>query len=360
MKIRESDLLKDSNNFDFIRILAAILVLIGHSPILFKNQNFSFDPLLKIFGYPAHLLGLFIFFIISGFLITKSWETKKNTFEFIISRIVRIFPALLFTIVCTTFILGPLFTTHSLVEYFQSEITYKQLLNLTLFRVYYELPGVFEFNPYNYAVNGSIWSLAYEFTCYLLILFWGYGQLFKSKWIGLSVFIVTVVLLTMFKNDFVKNTPIIPLLGLNTDRMIEFLIVFFTGSIFYQFRKIIFFNWIGYLLITILVIAARMYQLPLIFNTIIIAYLTFGIVFSKKIKLNRIGKYGDFSYGFYLFAFPIQQMIAYLFPKDTNLLILVIISILLTFVAAIISWNFIEKPSLKLKNRILKLGIQPK
>ncbi len=354
MKIQESDLLKDSNNFDFVRILAATFVLIGHSPVLFKNQPFSFDPFVKIVGYPAHLLGLFIFFIISGFLITKSWETKRSVFDFIISRMVRIFPALLFTIAITTFILGPLLTTYSLTDYFKSEETYKHLLNISLYRIFYILPGVFEFNPYNNAVNGSIWSLAYEFTCYLMTIILGYIRFFKRKWINLSVYLFVLILFLIYDIDLEKCNYLIPLFGLQLHKFLQLYILFFSGSIFYQFRSSISFNWKTYLLILCFLILARFNHFSFVPNSIILTFLIFALVFSKKNKLNRFGKYGDFSYGIYLFAFPIQQAIAYLAPKETNLWLLIILSLLFTFIASIVCWNLIEKPSMKLKNKFLK------
>ena len=357
MKIQESNSLRGSNNFDFVRVLAAILVLVGHSPALFKNKPFYYDPLIKIIGYPAHAIGLYIFFIISGFLITKSWESKKNTFEFIVSRILRIFPALLFTLICTTFILGPLLTSYHLSDYLTSKETYKHLLNITLFRIYYELPGVFGSNPYNNAVNGSIWSLSYEFTCYLLLILFGYFHFLKNKWFSLSIYVLAVILISFYKSEIELSYPTIPFLGINMDKMIEFFILFFSGSFFYLFRNYLTFNWITYSFIISLIIITRVFQIPFIFNSIIFSFLIFSLVFSRRINLNKFGKYGDFSYGIYLFAFPIQQIIAQFFTTEFNLLLLILISTLFTFIASFICWNLVEKPTLKLKKRILNLKI---
>src|SRR5688572_20698102 len=158
----ESELLsRSSNNFDFIRISASVFVLIGHSSDVLYNKHLSFDPAKWLFGFSLQSFGVLIFFIISGFLVTKSFEFKSTWPRFLIGRILRIFPALIVVVLLSVFVLGPMITTYSIEDYFENHFTFQYLQNMTLYRMYYYLPGVFESNPVAGSVNASLWTLPY-------------------------------------------------------------------------------------------------------------------------------------------------------------------------------------------------------
>jgi len=153
-----------SNIYDFIRSVAAVLVLAGHAYVITGNT-----PVPRVFGVPIETLGLYMFFGLSGFLIASSWRRSQNVITFLVNRCLRIFPALWVTVGVTVFILGPALTRASGSDYFASGTTWSYLLNGALVGVY-KLPGVFEDGRATDAVNGSLWTLGVEFTCYLLVL----------------------------------------------------------------------------------------------------------------------------------------------------------------------------------------------
>ena len=151
-----------TNNFDFVRFAAAFFVIYGHCNILF-----GYSPPL-ILGMNISSIGVTIFFSLSGFLVTDSWERQPRLTSFFIKRSLRIFPALIVVTLLTTFVLGPLMTRDVLSEYLRNPQTWDYLRNALLY-ISYSLPGVFAENIYKDAVNGSLWSLPPEFFCYICV-----------------------------------------------------------------------------------------------------------------------------------------------------------------------------------------------
>jgi peptidoglycan/LPS O-acetylase OafA/YrhL len=150
------------NNLDFLRLGAALLVIIGHQYVLF-----GFDPP-ALLDAGIDTWGLRIFFVISGWLISQSWDRDRHLIRFTLRRGLRIIPALVVLILLTVFIFGPVLTKNSLASYLDNPRTYEYLKNCALYIVYY-LPGVFETNPLKYAVNGSLWSLPSEVAMYCTV-----------------------------------------------------------------------------------------------------------------------------------------------------------------------------------------------
>ncbi|MEW9673274.1 hypothetical protein [Ammoniphilus sp. 3BR4] len=99
------------------------------------------------------------FFVISGFLITQSFDRNPVLKNYLLSRMLRIFPGLIFAVLISTFILGPLVTSLPLNDYLKHPQTYNYMQGILLFLVQYVLPGVFEDNIYKHAVNGSICTI---------------------------------------------------------------------------------------------------------------------------------------------------------------------------------------------------------
>lgn len=173
------------NNFDFLRFLAATLVIVSHS---FPLTGFREIAVLHntLGGH-----GVFIFFLISGFLITRSYLASNNVFLFFKARLLRIFPALIVVILLTIFVLGPAVTSIPLDQYFANKSTYQMLNNILLHSISYKLPGVFEQNPYKYSVNGSLWTLKYEFTFYIFVAVLGVLTILKRKEIIILLFVLS-------------------------------------------------------------------------------------------------------------------------------------------------------------------------
>ncbi|MFZ3590399.1 acyltransferase family protein [Bacillus sp. DJP31] len=326
------------NNLDIIRFIAASLVLFSHAYPLTTGNNGS-EPF-AIFTKGQMTFGEFavsIFFVISGFLITQSFERSKDPIYYIKARTLRIFPGLVFCVLLSTFIVGPILTDLSLIDYFKNRETYDYLKTITLYWVQYDLPGVFESNIWPGAVNGSLWTLWYEFFFYIVVVVLGVTRLLDKRFVLLCFFLSTVLY-------FLGKG------GLYTDLFRYFS----AGMVFYLFRSQIKLNgWLALVSFVTLLLTAQLGYFVYSF-TIFGAYLLFYLAFETRLRMHNFGKFGDFSYGIYIYAFPVQQVVVYLFNDQITPLGNFLFSFPITLIFAILSWYAIEKRALKYKNFTFK------
>ena len=335
--------LRTANNITLLRLLAAFFVLITHSFDLTNNFNNEF--LRKLTGQAISFskLGLIIFFFLSGFLITQSLVTSNNLKQFIWKRFLRIYPALIILILLTVFLLGPLFTTLSIKEYFSSGQTWSYLFGTTLVRLRFVLPGVFD----GEGVNGSLWTLPVEFRLYLLLALLSLIGLIKRRVLYFTfVFIFIAFAIFVLTHNFQGKSVyyLAPYLSWG--------MYFLTGSfVFFIKDKLIPDYKILILLLIFWYVLRNVTIASTVSELICFSYFTLWLSFKTPVVFSDFFKRNDFSYSMYLYTYPIQQMIIDKNPGVTPLLL-----ILLTSVALIpccwLSWNFVEKPSLKLKNRL--------
>jgi len=159
---------RDDNRFDILRLLAAWLVLFSHCYPL--GGRASSEPLTRTAGIDTlGGVGVAIFFVLSGYLVTLSLERSPHLLEFARRRILRIYPALMTICLLSVVLLGPLLTTLPQTTYWHQRLTWSYLLTASAWIIQFPLPGVFADNPLPSAVNGSRWSPPYEITCYLVL-----------------------------------------------------------------------------------------------------------------------------------------------------------------------------------------------
>lgn len=332
------------NNFTLFRIFFAWLVLYGHSYAIQKSTGIS-DPLSQIFQGSTWIGSLAVngFFAISGFLVCASL-IKRGLYNYIISRIIRIYPALIVCVLLSIFVLGPTLTSLSLVEYFKHSDTFKYFANATLYLPnQWNLPGVFE-NNHTRTINGSLWSLPLEARCYFLLAVAGAFGLLIQKQIA-NFIILSIILFGFF---FPNSIPVIPALKLSITTSLYFIL----GVAFYINRKHILLNY-KIAIFCILLIANSFGEEWFVFVfPIPFIYLIFYFVYCVK-TIDEDSKVGDFSYGVYIYAWPVQNTIASFFPDLTPLLNTVF-STVIVFPLALVSWHYIEKPILKLKSKLIK------
>src|SRR5262249_52667866 len=157
------------NNFNLFRMLAATAVLISHAYALSLGSATA-EPFVTTLDISMGGLAVMSFFAISGFFISQSFDRKRSLMDFCVARILRIYPGLLLVLLLTVFVLGPALTTSSITKYFSDPGTFTYVpRNLSLKFLQYDLPGVFQNNPYSSAINGSLWTLFYEVACYGLV-----------------------------------------------------------------------------------------------------------------------------------------------------------------------------------------------
>lgn len=342
-----------NNNFDFLRFFAASMVVFTHSFGLIPAGS-KIEPLTYISQGHASMGGIAvaIFFVISGFLITMSYENTAGNREFLLKRSLRIFPGLAVLVLFSMFVLGPIFSAYPLAAYFSDIRTYTYLNNLFLFQLQAELPGVFINNPLPSVVNGSLWTLWYEFVCYLCVLGLGMAGLLRWK----------VILLLLGVGLFISinwaNVPVIwkinnylSLLRWQ-DEYIELLSYFFCGALIYLLRdRIPIAPVIAVLAFILLLLALRTDAFKPVF-ALAGSYLIIYLAFSRWLPLGNFSKRGDFSYGIYIYAYPVQQAVSQLMAPNLGWVGNFTISYPIILLCAIASWHWIESPTLAMKKRL--------
>jgi peptidoglycan/LPS O-acetylase OafA/YrhL len=323
------------NNFNLLRFIFAGMVIISHAAEL-KDGNRSNELLTRAFGTISFgELAVDSFFIISGYLITKSWIESPNFFKYLRSRVLRIYPGFIFASLICAFILGPLVSRQA---YF-SEFNYFDYVKSLIFLKPPKIPGVFDGSFYP-EINGSMGTIFYEFTCYVLVLVFGLFGIYKRK---IFIPLLCLALATFY---FLNEINAIELI--KTQKYLRLGMVFFAGSCFYLYDKII--PWkliyaIGAILIATMFLFNK--GLAEIFIGIFWSYAI--LYFAKNAKeLSAINKIPDFSFGLYLYAWPITKIIYWYFP-NTGAYTCMIFTTVISIISGILSWYLIEKPFLKLK-----------
>lgn len=328
------------NNFNFIRLIAAWLVLFGHSFQFLGIPEPHFMSFL-----PLGPLGVCIFFTISGFLVTKSWESDPHLLRFFMRRSLRIFPGLIVCILLTIFVLGPVISSLPAAEYFSHPNTLFYLNNIILYPIY-SLPGVFEHNTIPHAVNGSLWSLPVEFMAYVALAATAF--VFRSKWAYVALAILVCALAYFWAG---KRTEMFVFYGSDLRQLCFYGTFFAIGSVIAAFNLQRHFTITLVTLAIVLIICMERFTAELIIMMrflLPIAVIGFGIASSPLIS--KLTSSGDYSYGIYIYAFPVQQTIVHLYP-DIGISNYILICTVVTLLLSIASWHLIEQHALRLKPR---------
>lgn len=339
-----SELSQDrDNNLNLIRMLAAWGVLVSHAYPLTQGPE-AVEPLRNILGMTLGSTSVLIFFTISGFLITQSFDRSSSTYRWMAARALRILPGLAIVILLTVFVLGPVVTKISLAQYFSDPATYNYIWrNLTLLKLQYELPGVFLQNPFGPAINGSLWTLVHEVACYFGVLLAGLLGLISSR------IRLTLVLIVYFCALIgIAETEISSTLPDKLNAFLELSFPFAIGVGFYAWREKIRLNWataVMLTMITTLMANTDMFKLGVI---VTLCYWVFLLGYVPKGVLLKYNHLGDFSYGTYIYAFPVQQLLMHV-NGEMSVMSNIVLSTLITIGLAILSWRYVEEPALRLK-----------
>jgi peptidoglycan/LPS O-acetylase OafA/YrhL len=346
------------NNFNLIRFVAAYLVLVSHCFPLYDGSGKD-EPLKMLVGMSFGAMAVDLFFITSGFLIANSLFYRKSLSNFIKARVLRIYPGLVVSLIFCVFVLGAFFTTMPIQRYLTELQTYNFLFfNATLF--FGEeavLPGVFDSLPLKQTVNGSLWTLPFEVRAYALLVMVGVtGSYLNKKWNIFtrkeSYLIIPFIGMSIYLFDYFYTILPISYFGSEYARLIT---LFFIGVAFYHYREKIVLSskLFGILLFLLMISAIDISSFFVVYN-LTLAYLIFYLAYVPKGKVRRFNKYGDYSYGIYIYAFPIQQSIIAITP-DISFYNYLLLSTLFTFIFAYFSWHVVEKQALKLKSIKLPL-----
>jgi peptidoglycan/LPS O-acetylase OafA/YrhL len=310
------------------------------------------EPLKTLAGYTLGTVAVFMFFVISGFLISMSFERAPSSGAFWQARGLRILPCLVVSTLLIGLVMGPLVTTLTPAAYLADPETWTFLLrNILMALPQYTLPGVFETNPYP-TVVGSIWTLIHEVTCYAMLFAIGILGLLHPKrfWIALAAYAAVWAVTAGFD---------IPLHG-KIEQFRILALPFLVGMAFHVWRDRIPMSGLVALGLIALAAALRLTPLyPLAFM-LALAYATFWCAFIPQGAVRAYNRLGDYSYGLYLYAFPIQGLVVWLWGPLTPLGNIAL-AFPLTLALSVLSWHWLEAPALKLRGRGMRraAAVQP-
>jgi peptidoglycan/LPS O-acetylase OafA/YrhL len=334
--------MRDENNLDFLRLAAALFVVLGHQYVLF-----GLNPPAAL-GSSISTLGVQIFFAISGWLVGRSWDRDPNLLRFALRRGLRILPALVVLTLLTVFVLGPAFTTNPFGSYLTNPRTYEYLQNIAFYINYY-LPGVFENNQVKYAVNGSLWSLPSELSMYILVAV--VGTVFPAR-LNVALFWASLLaLMSMLKYYLVKiyvGSPIV-IYATSLPATVEVGVYFVAGVFLWKcntFHK----PRLDLGIIAIFVLSASA-TIPPVVDSLLFAYAVLALGLARTPLLKATGRYGDLSYGLYLYAFPMQQASYQLFGTQWGFWFPLFTATAAAACCAYISWHLVERRALQMKPR---------
>jgi peptidoglycan/LPS O-acetylase OafA/YrhL len=336
------------NNFDALRLLAAISVIFSHSFLIAEGtQNNEWLILLTGNQSILGLTGVFVFFAISGFLVTQSFEQTPNPLHFLAKRALRIFPGLFVATLVSAFILGPLVTTLPLGAYLSLPEPYEYVLGNTLLdQSVHELPGVsFVKNPVGLEINGSLWTLRLEFTMYLMVLGLGLLRLLSVR-VALLLIAFGVACLHFEMLDELEKWGWFFQLLSGWGWLVGF---FATGIVLYKLRDTrIFGGHIALLALASLVLSVPLRQfIP--FFPVFGCYLALWLALTPKLPIIPAACFGDLSYGLYIYGWPTEQAVAWLSGGRAAWWQVFLIALPAAAVIAFLSWHLVERPMLRLK-----------
>ena len=325
------------NNFNLMRFFAASLVIVHHARMPVTEILFQFTGHLESNGSVAVL----IFFVISGFLVTQSF-TRNSLGGFFAARALRIFPAL-WVAVPFTIIVSSFASAVPWGRYLTHPQTLKYWLhNSFVWDLEYSLPGAFLHVPMAREVNGSLWTLPAELRMYWFCALLGILGLYALRPAFNALFLAIVLIGCTVK------PAALPLV--NNINVAQWEFAFLIGMFCFVNREKVRLNLPVAVLLFLSTLLIDDPDMGHLYIVPAFAYMTLCLSLHPALFFRPFTRLGDYSYGLYIFAFPLQQQMYFYFPTlHSAPRLLITYPIILA--VAIVSWHLIEEPALRLKKR---------
>jgi peptidoglycan/LPS O-acetylase OafA/YrhL len=340
------------NNFNLVRFIAALAVVYDHSFMIPHGKSVPWllpNVMSGDFGWYA----VNVFFVLSGFLVMKSWLSRQDIISFAVARSMRLFPALSFNAFLVAFVVGPIVCLCLLTDYLFDARTWLYVpMTASLISPSQVLPFVFDTMPVKAVVNSPLWTLRYEAFSYAILAGLGVLGMFATRKRALATIAVffsaylTITLLTDLRDQ-----------SAFLDSLVRFWLCFFLGVSAYLVRERLTLRATvatALLLGAILVYGTPFYELML---QIALAYGVFWVVLVPDGAIRRFNELGDYSYGVYIFAWPLQQSAVLVAPDLSPHQLFVLVTPVIVLMAAL-SWHWIEHPALAASRAVTDWGIR--
>ncbi len=348
-----------ANNFDSLRLIFAVLVIFSHSFPLTRGSNIT-EPLSVLTHQQINFgnISVWAFFVISGFLITQSWQRSPKVGKFLKRRIGRIYPGFAVAAIVTALVVVPIAAEPGTYV----PVSLQSFLFNTLRLQIFESSPVFVHNPGPFALNGSLWSVPYEFWCYLGVLSLGLVGLLRRRVVVVVLLALVIGLhLYMVIKGWNPSGAILGQIFGYPPFWVTVLPFYLAGTIFqiYGGQKLL---KAPYLAVAAVILIVSNF-IP---NGLVVtmptcgAYLLMGLAYLPFLHPLNLGRFGDFSYGTYLYAFPIQQLLvqrAVRAHQEISPWVLFAEAAPLTLIAGALSWHLVEKHFLLRSSQLKHEGL---
>jgi len=329
------------DNFLWLRIIAALMVIYGHSLAISPTPGLT-DLFAPWHTYSGEI-AVDIFFALSGFMVSGSFMRRPDPVDFMSARILRLVPALLVCLFLLAYVIGPTLSTLDLHSYFadkQPRRFVKWNLQFAS-RQYYLLPGVFNSNPYKDVVNGSLWTIPAEMRMYVFLAIFGVLGFFRSR------VAASVVLLGLFVVGTVAPWHL-PLF----EGWVKMSGYFGLGILAFLYKDEIPVRTDILLALAYLAFLSRAVWFFPVLLSLAITYFCFW--FAYRLKLPNIERFGDPSYGTYLWGWPASQVFAQ-FVGSGHAYGCALAAGAASLGLGYVSWHTIERPAMRLKKHVHSL-----
>lgn len=329
------------------------MVLFAHAPD-WADGNLSRELLARILHsqyttqYTLGSLGVDGFFLLSGFLIVGSWRSDPEFLNYLRKRVLRIVPGYLVAMLISTIAVGILapgishFFRHLNRHYWESLLILDGPITPPVF------PG-----GHVTGVNMPVWTIPYEFRCYLVVAFWGILGLFRRPvlWVVATAVLLFLVVFPALTGPAESWHALYYLTG-QPPQIARLGAAFFVGGSFSLFRgRIPFRPWFAAISVAVVIAvgafaSAQFEPAVLVFG----GYLLFFLGQAKGVRLDWMKHVPDISYGVYLYGGPVEALWIW-YHAGGSPWMTALASVLICYPLGWLSWHMVERPMLQLKRR---------
>jgi peptidoglycan/LPS O-acetylase OafA/YrhL len=350
-----------SNALNAWRLVLATGVILCHSwPLTGRRVSFA----------PAHQLLNEVwvdgFFAVSGFLITWSWFRRPRARDYFVARGLRILPGLWGCLIITAFVIAPIglaIQGGSAVKLLLSRAPFEYVLGNSLVATLKpDIGGTPRGIPISGWWDGSLWTLVPEVFCYITIAGLGVAGLLRRRWLVPSLLVMVLLCSTLlppwglFVDEVgTKQHMSATLMLVVVAVAARFTTMFLAGALVYQLRNVIPARWSLVVVSVVVVLAASLLPNYRLVAAIPLAYAI--IVSGSLVHNKRLHLPTDLSYGVYIYAWPMQQLLVICGLAFLNPWVFMVFAAIATLPLAALSWFLVEKPALSLKSRFARRTI---
>jgi len=335
------------NRLTAIRLAAALAVLVSHAWPLTLGPGAA-EPLAETTGRTLGTWAVMVFFALSGFLIAGSWARVPRAGRFLGLRAARLLPGLWAALILVALVMGPMVTALPWRDYLTDPALWRHLaVNGSLIALDPALPGVFDANPYP-ALQGSIWTLGYEALCYLALLALGLSGALARDGLAGAVLGLAMAAATLVLALGAEAVPI------RLYRLAELGLPFAAGALIWHARAAVPLSGaLAAALVALALVAAGTPAGPPA-TALAVAYGTLWLGLAPGPGRKAAARLPDYSYGLYLYAFPVQALAVHLGDPAAgpqSPWVNVALAVPLTLALAALSWHLVERPCLDAARR---------